>query len=675
MAGFWSRLRQRQARGSRRFVAVEFDSRSIRAALAERTGSGARILRLHEAAAPAPADLGDAQKLGAIIGRQLAAQGMGSLPMAMCAPRSRIVLKAAKLPPKVAPGELPAMVQYQAEKDLPFRADEAVIDFAVSSHYTGEAQREGEPAGEATDVLIAAVRVPVADFHRSLAQAAGCYPLHLAAKPWADVECVLSSPNLAPDGLVIVHVGPDETEITIIEDREPSMTRSAGVKLPAPLQRRDAINEAAASVAMEVTRTIQSYQVAGRKAVRSVVVAGGTGIEPQLVDDLAARTRLPCQLYKPAVALPVPDAQAAAPFISLVGLAMAAGRGELALDFLNPKRPQAQTGKRTRRTAAAIAAAVVLGVGVITAVAMVSSQRAQANRQALELDKARKESKVVDALIKRVGTLDGWVATGRPWLDHLAALSAMMPPAEQAYVTALNVNTENTVSITIRARSSEAIARLNERIGAADYDVKPGKIGTVSDQYGYTQEMTLQISPPRRLEFDLAAATPASRPADDDSAAALASRTSGYRPPYTPPQPAAPAPAAPAGPISAGQLLGNYAQSTFEALTRDDPTLANTPVQFTCKLSAGSGRFVVPGATAEQYVSYRGTDPSNAMSRRSVYMYARKDTDVAKALEGAMRRIGEVNARGLTIWGRATYSKADGRTGIIIDRVVERDGR
>ena len=576
MTTFLRKLGDRVRRGQqRRFSAIDFDSRHVWIAQGEQTAGGARIVKLATADVPEGLDMADPQALGALLGRTLDQMRLRTREIIMSVPRGQAVLKPVILPPVATTSELAGMVHYQAEKELSFRPDEAVVDFTLESHY-GLSHAPGGQEAEGEHVLVAAVRRPVVEYYQAVAKAAGARLLRLGLRPYADMRCVQAYvPHEAAGRVALVHVTADEAEIDVMDAGALTFSRSAVVKVPAAGGPADpAVRDAVGTVVTEVTRSLQSYLGVERDSPLDVLlVAGGTGIEPHVREELFRRLSVRCELLNPARALGLEDpGPAASAFVSALGLAL--GQGSEAVppfDFLNPKRPVVQ---RDLKKVAAIAAVAALVLALVTVVgsAALYYYAAESRVSALteEYNRLKEENRKVSALAKRVETVDSWVRAGRNWLDQWAYLSAVFPSCTDVYATSLKTNPDGSVNFTVKARSNEAINELGLRLAAAGYDFKPGQVTSGSDPYGYTYATTIKVMVKPGMKVDLASVSPVPRPEDDASVkefgkpsgaasgAAASGATSG-------------GPAAPPGPDAPYAVRYRAWMSQYEALMKARP--------------------------------------------------------------------------------------------------------
>jgi Tfp pilus assembly PilM family ATPase len=521
--------------GGRRFVAIDFDSRWLRMVQAERVGDRLRILKLASFAVPGDLDVSDVQALGGFLGQCVQACSWRGASVLMSVPRGQAVLKPVILPPNVRPREVAGMVQYQMETELPFAPDAAVIDFTMESHY-GAAGLPEEAATPGVNVLVAAVQRPMVDHYRRLAEIAGVRLQRLGLRPYADGRCVEAcTVRRAQECVAVVHVTADDTEIDILTDGVMVFSRSAVAKVP-PVGREEdpAVDQAIETVAAEVARSLRSYQaVQGGRRIDTLLVAGGTGIEPRVAADLARRLDLPCRMFSPAAALGLETGdQDTSAFISALGLAIGhAGVAELPFDFLHPKRPPVQRDRK-KVLAAVIGSAAALAViaGVAVGGTYLQAKKSRIDALTQQLRDLEQKNKQVAAVAKPVNAVDTWLQGGRPWLDHWACLSGAFPSCTDAYVTSISATQDGVLSFNVKARSSEAITELGHRLGEAGYGFKPGQVTTRGDPLGYTFNVGMKVLVKPDLKVDLAGVKYEPRPVDEAPASPPEKGRSSERP-------------------------------------------------------------------------------------------------------------------------------------------------
>jgi len=511
-------------RGGGRFTAVDFDRRILRVVQAEQTPDGVRILKLASAPMPAHLDLEDPKAVGEFLARALQEARLGSGGVLMNVPRSQAVLKPLSLPPGASTDEMASMVQYQIGKELPFPAEGASVDFAMERHYNAEGQTGPEPKG--SDVLVAAVRGPVVEHYRRIAEAAGVRLLRLGLRPYADLRAVQAYGRIADgESVAVLHLTADEVEINVVMEGSLVFSRSAVIRgAPGP---DDAPQDVVVTVVTEVARSLRAYHGMQRgKGVDRIILAGDTGVEEVLAGELSRHVGLECVLFDPGPALRLGRQRAeAGGFISGLGLAVGhQKRDALPFDFVNPKRPPAKTHRMRRIaiTAGAALAAVVL-VGVVIAAIFLHGKYARVAALKDELAALGPTNKIVKDLSKDVAAIEKWENAGRPWLDHWALTSARFPPCTGIYVTGLEVTPDGSLQLGVRAANAKVIEALGEGLGAAGYDFKPGQITTIKTDPQYQISTKVRMMVDAKMKVDLTNLTFEPRPSDDASAELLAS--------------------------------------------------------------------------------------------------------------------------------------------------------
>jgi Tfp pilus assembly PilM family ATPase len=510
--------------GTKRFAAVDFDGRQLRVVHAERVGNRTRVLKLAAVATPEHLDQQSPKAFGGLLGRTLRDMRLSNVGVLMNVPRGLAVLKPVTLPAGTPQTELAGMVQFQMEKELPFRTEEAVIDFTVESHYDVEADQAQAPS-VGIDMLVGAVRLPVVDQYRQIAEAAGVKLLRLGLRPYANMRCVDACTRRGPgESLLVVHLTADETEIDVLVGKSLSFSRSAAVKIPAALADPAERGQSVRSVVMEVVRSVQSYQAVERGfRADAILVAGGTGVEADVAAELGRRLGVRCELFDPAGALQLGDVENASAFVAALGLAIGhSGAEQLPFDFLNPKRPRVRRNvRRIASVCAAVAVVLVLAGGITAGAVVLGGKQAEVDRLRAKRDAKRKLSGDLKRLESRVAAIRQWNAESREWIRHWAYLSALLPPCTDAYISALKTTSDGWISFTLKARDSKVITDLDKRLNEAGYTFKLKRLATASDSYGYPYNADVQVYVDTDAKIDLASVRPPPRPSDDDSVGRL----------------------------------------------------------------------------------------------------------------------------------------------------------
>lgn len=501
MKAIFDRLKEgRRHRLPRRVLAVDIDSAALRVAQVERTGGGAQVHALLSAEVPKDLDLASSAAVGEFLGKFLRDNRLKEAGVLMSVPRSQAILKPLTLPANTSPAEMPAMVRFQVEKQLPFAPAEAVVDYTSESHYAAEdGPREG------TDILAAAVRLPVVEHYRQVAQAAGVKLLALGLRASATAECVRAAvpADQRAEALTVVHITADEAEIEILHGDSLVFSRSIVGKIVAgPRADASARGAAVDAVVTEVVRSLQSYQhqeVAEESLQRRIVLLGGTGIEQRVAEALQRMLHAECRLLDLAAALhltqPVPHSSA---FAAALGLAISACRQPaLPLDFLNPKRtPVTRDPRKTKVAAIAVGAVAVLLVAFVARGAYFGSKDQVLQRLAADKKKVETDADALKSFTPQKNMLTKWCDQKFDWLGHIAYVSSLFPPREDAYIDSFTAKAETKdIRFSIYARRSETIDELGDRLKKAGYGFQSDLLATTKNdsRYLYTAKIFIKI--------------------------------------------------------------------------------------------------------------------------------------------------------------------------------------
>jgi len=522
-----------------KFVALDMEGRRLRIVFAEPHRGLPRFRTLAVADAPEELDVKDAKAVGRFIAAALKQHGLPTTRVLMDVPRSQAVLKTLTLPPVESERELPAMVRYQVEKELPFPLDQAVIDFTVDSHYAPQTVANGESVATAVenkpttmDVLVAAVQRSVVEHHQQVAEAGGFRLHRLGLRPYADVRCLdacLSTDDLKLNNL-LVHVLPGEVEINLLIEGGLAFSRSGAIRQHDDDGRVFTAREILDGFVVEIARSAQSALSAhrGRKIDR-VFITGDTGQEQAILEIVAERFRTPCAILDPAAAMKIESTIDGRGFITPLGLAIAHGAadttGRMPFDFLNPKNPPVERNLKRIRNVAAAASLAVLLLGAL-AWGLINRADAAAKLAALRSQKTQLEekNKPIEKLRQRAGAVDEWKAESHNWLDHWANISAAFPPATEAYITTLKTNPDGSFAFNVKARTSRVITDLSKSLREAGYDVKLGAETVQNDDFGFRYSTSFRLAMESKEKVDLSKLRVDPRPADDGSIEILRSK-------------------------------------------------------------------------------------------------------------------------------------------------------
>jgi len=706
---------ERWARRSRRFVAVDFDSRRVRVVSARRAGTRADILKCHSVEVPADLSVSDPAVFGPFLHKALKKLHLAGRPVLMSVPRSQAVIKPLSLPAGTPEAEVAAMVHFQVDKELPFRVEDAVVDHILGGGHYGGA--DGHASADGVNVLVAAVRLPTVDYYRRLTESGQFRLLRLGLRPSAAACCVRACNEAGPgagdtnDGehnasVAVVHVGFDEIEISVLQGGSLSFTRSVNVKStpplassrpadtlpPIPLVGANVTSATAASAspeasspppavspgpsvvmaAPEIARTLQSFQALQRHGqIVTVLVAGETGIEDELVDALTARLKTTCRRLSTGALVrkgtPPDDAMAAA-----LGLALGHASGEFEFDFLDPRRPVVVRDAKQTKLAVGVAAGFLLVAGLLAANYMFlegkDDQLRAASESVLKLKKQDEELKKIAA---QATAVENWARGRQDWLAHWAFLSDLLPDAKSVYLQNLSVTPASNVQAKLKGTKDEPVATLSFTLRARDREIitditslmqdayghTPSGIDPCDDQFGYMHQTRFSLTVPQdmiRLVPPPMSEIPYTyRPEDDGSAETFGRKGASMRNPA--PAAVNPNASAPAAAPS------SFREVRFDDVRRDTELLKQlsaepAPLALMGRLVAEANpKAFVPSASSATHLTFRLEENRGQRggrgggSGRFVYVYVLKDSAAAKEIQ----RRGEYGVQRVRVEGVA----------------------
>src|SRR5881394_175836 len=255
ISSLWQRARGPRAPGRRGrapslVTALDLDGQTLRVVQAVPRGDRAAVTRVLATQLPLPADAdrADPAVMGRALVEALATLGLKPNAVVMGVPRAQVVLRTLTLPAIEDIRQLASMVHFQISRDLPFRLQEAVVDFRVGSSPASAGSPGAEntsrdlaaadpkmaaaaPGGAKVEVLVAAAQREVVEFYQQVAEAAGLRLAALGLLAYANVRCVEAC-GVAEDErpFALVSLRPDEVSIDVIARRSLLFSRGAAVR-------------------------------------------------------------------------------------------------------------------------------------------------------------------------------------------------------------------------------------------------------------------------------------------------------------------------------------------------------------------------------------------------------------------------------------------------------------
>jgi hypothetical protein len=347
------------------------------------------------------------ERTGARLKDRLKAAGIAPAPVLACVPRDQVNVKEIRFP-SVPETEEPAVVRFQAIKEMADNPDELVIDYFVRS-------RPDEPEKRAAAV---AIRKKVLEGHQKLCQAAGLKlqgVLPRLVGVMANLRKVMGATVLTPppepaDGAIcFVVAGEKQAEVAVVKGEQFLLARSfpSGPGLAAGVRNHLKVHEG-----QRPDAPIVAIYVSGKGAgeLREKVLELLEGVPTHTFDPFAG-SDLPG----------LPTGQRGL-FSGPLGLLQMSCSRPLPINFVSPRQPKPVTNPNYARLRVAALVVALLIVGLFVAGQMlISSTQAATAALVSQKDEMDESLKAAKAAGKKLKDLEDW--DNPVWLDELYDLA------------------------------------------------------------------------------------------------------------------------------------------------------------------------------------------------------------------------------------------------------------
>ncbi len=436
-----------------RFLAIDWDQNQLHLAEANISGGTVKILRAVVTQEEQSPVAGDPEALGKLLRERLKTAGIASAPVLACVGRDRVIQKDLRFP-AVPLHEEPALVRFQAMKELSEAPEDVVIDFTSA--------RDGLDKGE-TRALVLILRRDVLEAYQKICAAAGLKLAGLTPRPLGVSACLrrvigttalTPAPEPADGAIAVVTVAEKWAEFSVIRGKALLLARTLAV---------------GPNLAGEVRRNLAVY--AGQNAQNSVraIYLAGNGIAA-VREKLTDQVEVPIYSFDPFAGAERPELPInhRGSFAGAVGLCYArAEKGGLPINFVQPRQPRPPQDPNKRRYLAAALLALVVIPGLLFAARTVQAQKEKQVKQA-ETDRDNLDLQLVRTRedLKRFKAIDEW--DGVVWLDEIYELAENIPD-----VNALRITQFTTLPVAVQTKG-----------GKSSYAAKLVLKGTLNDRSG-----------------------------------------------------------------------------------------------------------------------------------------------------------------------------------------------
>jgi Tfp pilus assembly PilM family ATPase len=437
-----------------RYLALDWDAGHVYLVDANVTKGVVKIEQALSWPEELPPGPGNAVAFGERLRDRLKDAGIAAAPLLVAVGRERVIIKDVKIP-AVPAHEEPAVVRFQAMKELTESVEDLVIDYS-----TGDVP---EPSGE-KKAFVASLKRDQLGAAKTMAQAAGLKLAGITPRAFGAIVALRRTAQPAPEpgtAFAVLCVGEKGGEFVVARGEQIALVR----QLSAAARTTDA------ALMGEIRRNLAVYAgQAGQQPVRALYVAEATGPTMGVADRLRDTLAVPVYAFDPLSGLADVPPGPRGGFVGPAGLMhLKARAAQLPINFVQPREPKPprDPNKRALTWAAGIAAALVLVVGGLGYLRLSSQERKVKDLQA----EKQQAEELRDGLAKddqRSKALADWLKTDVVWLDELYDLTAMFPDGNKALLTKLT--TKPNPSATSR---NSRFAALMDLEGFATNDNKP----------------------------------------------------------------------------------------------------------------------------------------------------------------------------------------------------------
>ncbi|MDY3561677.1 hypothetical protein R5W23_002958 [Gemmata sp. JC673] len=468
------------------FIAIDLEAGGVYA-VSGSTRGGAKVLHAlawtsTDEDPPPPLSLETAKAFGEALRAKLKAAGPPA-PVLVTVGRDRVILKELKHPP-VPPADEPAIIRFQAVKEMSEAPDDVVLD------YVPLRSASADPAAERRAMAVM-VRKEVFQAIQAMTAAAGLKLAGVTPRPYAVAAGLgrafalgaAPAPEQKSDTVAALTLGPGGGEFTVVRGGEMVLT----LAIPAPVMASEAM------LVAQLRRNLTVY--AGQNPGHPVTAVYLAEVGPGWAGRLETALGVPVHDYDPlAGAVPKVPEHLRGRFAGAVGLLAAkAHADDLPINFAAPRQPRAGGDPGKRRLlfaglAAVLLVGLALGGGIVfrtLTAGTVETLTAERDRLKEQLEKGATGAKQADAV-------DAWTKRRVVYLDELHDLADRMPADDSLRVVefkatpgAITKDGKQPIQANVDLRVAAVAAQpVNNLVSAFEHDnPRPVRGQTVNKYY------------------------------------------------------------------------------------------------------------------------------------------------------------------------------------------------
>ena len=414
------------------FIAIDLEASGVYAVAG--TGGARGSVKLTHATAwtaddgePPPAlTLDTARAFGEALRAKLRATGGPPAPVLVSIGRDRVILKELKHPP-VPAHEEPALIKFQAIKEMSESPDDVVLDYAPLTN--------GGDANGDRRAMAVMLRKDVFHAIQAMCVAAGLKLAGVTPRPYAVAAGLVRAfaagtapaPEHKTDTVAALTLSPSGGEFTVVRNGEMILT----LAIPSPVLANENM------LVAQLRRNLTVY--AGQHPSHPVQAVYLAEVGPGWTGRLASALGIPVHSYDPlADVLPKVPEHIRGRFAGAVGLLAGKAHDALPINFAAPRQPVTTRDPAKRRlVVAAVAAGVLLAGGAVFGFMMLNSAEARVSQLTQRRDELKEKTDKGKPDVSRATAIDSWSKREVVWLDELHDLAARMPADDNMRLTSV----------------------------------------------------------------------------------------------------------------------------------------------------------------------------------------------------------------------------------------------
>jgi hypothetical protein len=409
------------------FIAIDLDSQGLFAVIG--SARGAKVTHAiswtsEDGDAPPALTTDTAKAIGENLRDKLRATGAPPAPVIVSVGRDRIILKELKYPP-VSPMEEPALIRFQAMKEMSESPEDMVLDYAPL----------GESGGERRAMAVV-MRKELFNAIQLMCQIAGLKLAGVTPRPYATAAGLLHAfaiksahaPAEKGDAVAALNLGPGGGEFTVVRRGEVTFT----LAIPAPVVANETM------LVAQLKRNLTIY--AGQHPGHPITAIYLAEVDGPWAERLRGALSVPVHDFDPlAGALPEVDESLRGRFAGAVGLLAGRSTDRLPINFAAPRQPRIEGDPvKKRLQLVALASFLLLGLLMIGGLLFSSYQKAQTRDLTAKRDELKKQVTDGTPDATRLKAIDNWSSREVNYLDELYELADRMPADDNVRVQSLD---------------------------------------------------------------------------------------------------------------------------------------------------------------------------------------------------------------------------------------------